>query len=48
MAQAAPNLIFGTAGIAAFGGQIINEIFALPEKHNVKAIDTANAYVSYP
>jgi hypothetical protein len=48
MAQTAPKLIFGSAGIAAFDGQTINEILALLEKHNVEKIDTANAYVSYP
>lgn len=41
----APAIVFGTAGVAAFSTEQLNEVFDILEKHNVKELDTARLYV---
>ncbi len=45
MAQSAPSIVFGTAGIAAFSTEESNKILDILEKHNIKQLDTASVYV---
>lgn len=46
MAQPAPAIVFGSAGIASFSTETVTEMLEILEKHNVKQIDTASIYVS--
>ncbi|KAI9049803.1 hypothetical protein LZ554_005954 [Drepanopeziza brunnea f. sp. 'monogermtubi'] len=46
MAQKAPALVFGTAGVAEFSDDQVQEIFGILDKHNVKQLDTARIYGS--
>jgi aflatoxin B1 aldehyde reductase len=45
MAQSAPSMVFGSAGIATFATETVKEMLNILEKHNVKQIDTASIYV---
>ncbi|CAL3973575.1 unnamed protein product [Diplocarpon coronariae] len=44
MAQEAPAVVFGSAGVAAFSDEQLVEIFGILDKHHVKEIDTARLY----
>jgi aflatoxin B1 aldehyde reductase len=46
MAQSAPAMVFGSAGIASFATETVKEMLDILEKHDVKQIDTASIYVS--
>jgi aflatoxin B1 aldehyde reductase len=46
MAQSAPSIVFGSAGIASLSTETANEMLNILEKHNIKQIDTASIYVS--
>jgi aflatoxin B1 aldehyde reductase len=46
MAQSAPSIVFGSAGIASFGTETVKEMLEILEKHKITQIDTASVYVS--
>jgi aflatoxin B1 aldehyde reductase len=46
MAQSAPSIVFGSAGIALYSTETVKEMLSILEKHNVTQIDTARIYVS--
>jgi aflatoxin B1 aldehyde reductase len=46
MAESAPSIVFGSAGVASFSTETVKEMLNILEKHNIKQIDTASIYVS--
>jgi aflatoxin B1 aldehyde reductase len=46
MAQSAPSVVFGAAGMASLSTEDGKEILNILEKHNVNQLDTASVYVS--
>lgn len=46
MAQSAPSIVFGSAGIASFSTETVKEMLEILEKHKITQIDTARVYVS--
>ena len=45
MANSAPDIIFGAASVARLTLEEYEKTFSALKKHNVKALDTAFAYV---
>jgi aflatoxin B1 aldehyde reductase len=47
MAQSAPSIVFGSAAIASYSTETVQDMLEILEKHKIAQIDTASIYVSF-